>query len=679
MNPLRDLPGLQVQFNLVTEEALNFRPDQWPPRPDFPIVLDAAGNIVSIYSDSSWDLSPWEGAALSINFGDGERGTGAQVSPKNAALFRQVMIWLIYGPGALRTARAIKGAHAGLKHLFAVATEGNIKASELSRFPKLIENLAARVPSTVANSLFSRLHRLWMARESLGFTLLDESGLKYFSSLLPEEETSEQSAYIPPRIWSYQVARLKECLDDYVAHEDKIKECYEFCLEAYRHNAGSLKNAFLNKNPRVNPFNNINNGLGGKNGRKYYGTFRLTAEKFGIDKLLDRWVDFSDRKGVGSLSQYLTLVTKVGHAYCLNFSLMRRAEGARLRADCYMTERVDAGEDVHLLRAATTKMIQDPNALWIVSPTVEVAIHAMTHVVLLRMQAARDDPRDAMGAADLENPMLLASFNEPWKCSQGKPGRPSVSSYAAWVESMPKLFDPARLCITESDLSLANMMTFGLDPGRFAVGKVWPISYHQLRRTGAVNMLSTGLVSEASLQYQLKQASRAMTRYYGQNWYKLTGTLDEDARGLYLREMYQAVAREFASLQDEVFVSPYGEKRKVQILSPVTEKDHESLVRDGEAGRISYRRNLFGACTKPGEPCPFGGFSNLLSCLGCGNEKPCEHVLCDKSADAQARVAKIQAAVVDHITQAERGSPGLAALEHTLEATERYFDVVNDR
>ncbi|UOO89776.1 hypothetical protein LVJ82_01955 [Vitreoscilla massiliensis] len=50
----------------------------------------------------------------------------------------------------------------------------------------------------------------------------------------------------------------------------------------------------------------------------------------------------------------------------------------------------------------------------------------------------------------------------------------------------PKLFDGKELTITEADLEMANRMTFGLDPEKFAVGKVWPLAWHQLRRTGAV-------------------------------------------------------------------------------------------------------------------------------------------------------------------------------------------------
>ncbi|MEX3937270.1 hypothetical protein AB4Y32_37005 [Paraburkholderia phymatum] len=74
------------------------------------------------------------------------------------------------------------------------------------------------------------------------------------------------------------------------------------------------------------------------------------------------------------------------------------------------------------------------------------------------------------------------------------------------------------LRITQQDRDLARLVTPTLDSGRFAVGKVWPLAWHQLRRTGTVNMQASGLVSDASLQFQLKHVSRAMSLYYGRGY-----------------------------------------------------------------------------------------------------------------------------------------------------------------
>lgn len=47
-------PGLQIESALSKEDALNFKPDSWPPAPDFPAVIDAYGNVVSRYGDVRW-------------------------------------------------------------------------------------------------------------------------------------------------------------------------------------------------------------------------------------------------------------------------------------------------------------------------------------------------------------------------------------------------------------------------------------------------------------------------------------------------------------------------------------------------------------------------------------------------------------------------------------------------
>ena len=67
--------------------------------------------------------------------------------------------------------------------------------------------------------------------KELGFTILDEKGMEVFISAIVKRD-KVQTAYIPTRLWHYQVTRLKECLDDFIAHREKIEECYKFCLEA---------------------------------------------------------------------------------------------------------------------------------------------------------------------------------------------------------------------------------------------------------------------------------------------------------------------------------------------------------------------------------------------------------------------------------------------------------------
>lgn len=671
------LPGLQIDSPLVSPQASNFRPP-WPPPDDFPIVINADNEIVSRCGDHSWDLSLWAGRALKLNFGDGAT-RGTKLSGENAALLRRVAVWWLYGPRAVQEASTLVQKIRNIKPVFAVCTEAGVLASDLRKFPKLIEQLASRLVGSEARKVLAQLHDLWTVRETLGFELLDQAGLMQLSSLLLGYE-STQTAYVPPRIWTYQVLRLRECIDDYLAHRDKVEACYRFCLQAYATNAMGLENAFNGIKKWHVPFHTtMPAGHVTKEGIRYYGRFKITAERYGIDALLARWVNFTDATGIRAFSHYLSLISQVGLAYTLNFSLMRVDEGAQLRVGCHSVEHDSVGDDIHLLSAGTSKTTKDQDARWIVSPSVGAAIEAMTSVARLRMEAAKHDPRLNLSSLDIGRPLLQVRAHEPWlpaafaSNSIGRGLRKRYVGYSDFLVAHPRLFDMDCLRITEDDLALARRMTFGLDQEKFAVGKPWPLSWHQLRRTGACNMLSSGMVSESSLQYQLKHVSVAMSRYYGQNYYKLTALLDEEAREFFVRQMYDALAREFRALQDDRFVSPHGAKRKAQILEPINEKSHRSLVKDGEQGRINYRETFLGGCAKPGPACPLGGISNISGCMGHGSEGACEWVLLDRMK--RPVIENLRRILQGQLKQAPEGSPLRASLEASLESAERAIHV----
>lgn len=670
------LPGLQIDSPLVTPSAQNFLPPKWPPPRDFPVTIDADGNVVSRFGDTSWNLGPWNGRSLQLNFGDGPSSRSAQViSTENADIFRYVTAWWLWGPNAVRSARTLEGRHGLMKVVFVTCSDAGIKATDLSRFPKVIESLASRLTSTRPDAVLAYLNDLWLVRNDLGFTILDTEGLKQLSALIPQRE-STQTAYIPPRIWTYQVNRLSECINDYVAHRESIEACYRFCLDAYAANAGgSLVAAYTGLSNGQLPFHPNNLEMVNKGYRKFYGAFRLTAKRFGIDELLDRWVNASPQAGVKALSSYLTLINYVGLAHVLNFSLQRVGEGSVLRANCHSVERDFCGEEIHTVGGITTKTIKDDDARWIVAPSVQRTIEAMASVAQVRMLAWAEYPGRKPTDADIANPILQAWAYEPWSANDPKYQLKKTPAYSQLQVMWPKLFDLEQLRITEADHILAMRMTFGLNPERFKVGMVWPLAWHQLRRTGAVNMLATGLVTDSSLQYQLKHATRAMSRYYGQNYLRLQSQLDDEARGLYLREMYRSLAREFEKLTSDRFVSPHGEKRKAQILESVTQKDHDKLVADGSAGRISYKETFLGGCVKLGTPCPLGGVSNITGCMGYGLELACSDVLLDR--EKRPMIVKLKDLLLDRRDRAEDGSLLRDAMQAQLESAERALHVID--
>lgn len=633
---------------------------------------------MSRYGDSVWDLTPMAGKPLKIAFGDDSPKYGLTLSKGNALLLRQVVAWWLYGPDAVQTAATLANRHHFIKPLFGLCSEEGILASELYRYPQVIEKLAGRFRPSDGRKMLGRLADLLGAQQQLGFVLLDNLGLRTLARTLSDRE-SVQTAYMPPRLWSYQLRRIRECIDEYLLHRREIEKCYKFCLEAYMHNAGGGPQMFGTQKQLSRPFEaRLPAGHVDATGRRFYGKFRLTAERYGIANLLDRWVNFSSFAGIAAFSGYLSLISKAGLAYTVNFSLMRIDEAMKLRAGCYSVELDDLNEDIHIVCGATSKTVIDDDARWIVSPSVGLAIEAMTSVASLRMEAAQHDARCPFDDEDLRRPLLQARPHEPWTPAVAKTSRYRKMSfhYADLAVDHPKLFDQKELRITEQDLAIARAMTFGLDQDKFAVGKVWPLAWHQLRRTGACNMLASGLVTESSLQYQLKHCNRAMSRYYGQNHYKLRGSLDSETRGFYLREMYQSVARDFASARGECYISPHGSLRKLQILSAVSESDHKALLKDAEAGRVAFRKTFLGACTKPGAPCPLGGISNISGCMGHGKEKACEWALLDRTS--RTVINRLRESLMARIGLAEPGSPLIFSLKAQLESAERAIHVIDN-
>jgi len=680
VNVTNALPGLQINSPLAVPAALNFRPPTWPPPKDFPVCLDAHGSVKARYGDTTWDLSPWAGTPCAVTF-EGSIKSAKVLSSDNAALLRLIAAWWLWGPVGVQKASTLQKRVKTIKPLFVTCSEAGISADSLSRFPAVITAVAKHLPPSSPGTNLALLHGLWTARDQLGFELLDEQGLAILAQHLPDSREHVQTAYIPPRIWAYQVLQLRSCLDDYLAHRDQVGDCYRFCLGEYAHNAGgSLTAAFSKKSSCWHPFaySALDKGLptGSKTGHRFHGGFRKTAKRFGIDALLDRWIN--GRGMVQDLSVYLSLVSMAGVAYCLNFSLMRRDEGAQLRSDCLRVERDEVGDDIHLVGGVTTKTVEDDHAWWIVSPSATVAIEAMRHVARLRLEAARHNPRRNLTPAEIANPLLLAAAAEPWCGDTGGDVRIGLRPYLRLIDDYPKLLDVEQLRVTPDDLAVASQMTFGLDAKVYAVGNIWPLTWHQLRRTGAVNMLASGLVSESSLQYQLKHLSRGMTRYYGQNWYKLKSRLNNAAAGLFLTEKFRALAHEAATLPgNSNLVSPHGEMRRGQLLRPISEKDFRELEKAAKAGKISFRRTIFGGCVKSG-PCPYGGISHFTPCAGTGRDKPCQDALFDKTPARKQRVLKLRRDIKLRLLEAEVGSPLADSLEASLEATQRYLDATTD-
>jgi hypothetical protein len=270
---------------------------------------------------------------------------------------------------------------------------------------------------------------------------------------------------------------------------------------------------------------------------------------------------------------------------------------------------------------------------------------------------------------------------EPWsgpKSSEKKAKvKPSISALREAVRIYPLLFDAAELTISADDLRVAKAVCPSLNAAQFQVGKPWPLAWHQLRRTGAVNMFASGVISDSSIQFQMKHLTRWQPLYYGRGNTALH--LNDAARVLLVNAQYEAMGRHLAAVHTNRFVSPYGDDHKARLLAPANGSDPVNLISVGDAQQyekaarkhqMNFRATALGGCMKNGQ-CDGDCVSSVGDCAGGDGEAPCTNVLFDHSRAGANR--KRLEGVINQLEMTPLDTPRYRFLEQEKRGLENYF------
>lgn len=669
-----------IESELVTPASPNFQLPSWPPSREWPVVIDKNGEVVSRWGDPKWNLAPWAGHKLTLNFGDGQARKGRQaeaLSSENAHVMRIIATWLVWGRHQGATAVTTVSANFNmLRPLVVRCNRNGISAARLMRFPKVLEQIPAAIAPSNYASTVSLLQQLYDARDVLGFTIVDPGGLRRIVAAAPDHD-HVQTPYIPPRIWLYQITRLRECLLDFLEHREQIEECFHFILEIYVKRYGSLEAALaLNKkgNGPLHP--------DFANKKDFPGTFTDIAVRFGIADLLAKWVG-SDLSSIGAraFSHYFSFVTFVGLAYTCNFTLQRKEEVASLRTSSLLWEEDEKLGRVPIICGETRKTTLDSDAHWVASPSVEVAIQALSAIARMRMLCDQANPKIRPTEEDQRDPFLSSTPTEPWANGLANARPYNIRRVTCPIKVMTNgvckmLFDPEKIKITAEDLMVALRLTPNLSEHEFAIGKTWPLTWHQYRRTGAVNMFASGEISDSTMQQQLKHSSRLMSLYYGRNHGRLH--LNKEVQATVVMAMYQAQAEMLKVVAtDDRFVSPHGTERKETLaVNVLSVKDTRDLIRMAKGGMVAFREHRLGGCMKAGA-CEYGGIESVARCAGGDDDKPCTDVLYDPKKEQQVRADMHRVEV--EIQMLPSGHPRSSALLKERQAMENYLNAISNR
>lgn len=405
--------------------------------------------------------------------------------------------------------------------------------------------------------------------------------------------------------------------------------------------------------------------------------FHEYAAEYGVQDVLTKWIGklTGGGRGVMCLTSYLTLAGHVGIAYIINFSMMRINEAWMLRQSCLSCEEDEEFGKIYVLTGVTSKTLQDDNARWITSSSVELAIKVLSAISTLRMNTICSLSPNSIPASIVEDPWLVLPAVEPWSNKQYSGDltiRHTYPGYTSCINDFPRLFDSDVIAITSEDVELSLRVSTYFPENRFSIGKPWPFAWHQLRRTGVVNMMSSSLVSDVSIQYQLKHSSRAMSLYYGRGYSQ--ANLNESLRSEYVSATYEVMAKEIKSLISTSFISAFGESHKTNLLKDISEQTEPQIQKALKNGLISLRPTIFGNCTKTGN-CPYGGFENVIRCGGGDGQPPCSEGIID--IRKRKAVERMRSLTLNRYTSAPADSPLRVSLGMQILALDNISDLIN--
>lgn len=671
---------LSLEIDWMEPSLPCYRPPSWPPPRDWIVSIDQAGNVISRWGDDTWDFTPWAKKNFKLKFRQHTKKNHPQIlDEKNSDIMRLIATWLLWGVKSIRTPNTLEWHFNIFRRIVSICSAHGVLASEIMHYPALLDKIPHVVPSSIYRAFLTNLQRLWDARDKIGFTLIDINGIKRLAESMPPHENI-QTAYIPPRIWIYQIQRLQLCLENFIENLSGIEDCFNFCCTAYERNI-ALSNA-TTKRSRINPFQNApktTRKVGGTHEKlEYHGRFSITAERFGILDVLNRWVAVpSDGLSTKQLSGYLSLVQYAGLAYIVNFTLQRIEEAASLRSDCLEWDVDENLGRIPIIRGETTKTQSDSDARWPTSPRVQLAITAMCAIARLRNSTHPSNEQAKHPKSNDQSSYIFGRSFGPWvgrQASHNYSARPHTSKYNDVFTRFPKLFDPNQFRINESDLTTARMFTPNIEKNNsFRIGEIWPLGWHQLRRTGAVNMFASGLVSNSSMQMLMKHTSPLMPLYYGRGHTSLH--INKEVEATVFEAMNEVFAQKLLSTKSDLFISPLGADRKNEIvIKLIGTKDAKSLAAAGRSGHTSFREIRLGACTKTGW-CEYGGIESVARCAGSGDTSPCVDVLFDRSKSTA--IADQIIGIENTLERIQPGSPHYKALVTERLAMENFLNAIS--
>lgn len=592
--------------------------------PDNPIVsVDFEGKTLSRLDDPVWIFPS------SANNPSARRFVyWPNVSANNVADAKQLALLRLTHGRALGSAGALILATT-LARLATFCAEKNISVRALHRHPQVAIDFCQESGGKSRRSYLTSLARLTNTmRQELGWVLLDDDQVRAIEAI--EELETRQYAVIPGRI----LRNFDDATSGVLSRFMGIADAFEDFSKIWR--STSYSERAKGKSPR---------------GRD----LALRWPRLGEE--IQRWAPDAP----APIGAYLSVVRVAAFWEIAGGSCARRSEILSLRRGCLTQESV-GDRQAYLLSAETTKTQSTPHAIWVVSPRAKLAIQALERILDWYERVHPSPPN----ATDFLFQVFDLSLGRRMSPSQIRKGKLNYGEPYLNLD-FSVLTSATDAVITREDWEEAKQLTPSLDEQRFAIGKVWIPSAHQMRRTVLVRAAASGLISQDSLSFQAKHQTWQMTSYYCRNYWHLANS---DPNNPLVRGTSQADAEAFTTIyadsynearkvaiESNRFFSPYGSEHK-RITIEATPLLSLADIKSGQAAAV-LKRNTLGLCAQA-DFCQWQLARAVRGCLTKADGGTCSKAIVDTAhlsdlkalkADLEYRLESLR--VTDHFARAE--------------------------
>lgn len=308
---------------------------------------------------------------------------------------------------------------------------------------------------------------------------------------------------------------------------------------------------------------------------------------------------------------------------CGAFTGMRVSELFELHCDSFYTRQID-GHSFHLVRASTHKLTGGKkNDEWLASPIAKKAIELATALsASLRGQLLNMAAHTANSAyAD----QLRDQANCLWLSQKNRSNIPIIIDRNQWNKRLQRFSKQVGALVDDATIAecrLLNPQHNGAIEAKVKLGKPWPLTTHQFRRTFACFAVRNHLGHPIAIKQQFKHLYLRMSEWYGNG--AVAARLDDVQIDSELQRLLDQVGIEHTTATydkwfngDEPLSGSYG-KAVVAMRDdkPVIYSSWDNLYRMVKEKRLTLHGTLHSYC-KNGYNCDMDGVANPAFCVEC--------------------------------------------------------------